>query len=158
MPRSSSMNKNLRERFYEKFLVRPKTRCWIWIGSRNKRNYGQMSTRRGCSPVHASRVSWGLHYGEIPRGMFVLHRCDNPPCVNPEHLFVGNQKENVADMLRKRRGLVGQKNGQAKLNVDEVLAIREMSGKSQQQIAQQFGINQQQVSKIRLRKRWAHLV
>lgn len=97
----------LKARFYKKFIVHPGSRCWIWTASLRgdfKGGYGQigLDRRRGVHDAH--RVSWLLHHGEIPTGMCVLHKCDNPKCVNPEHLFLGTRTENTLDMITKGRG------------------------------------------------------
>ena len=99
-------------RFYAKFIVHPRTRCWIWTSkkSRNKRwdkPYGILSC--GSTFKTAHRISWRLHHGEIPFGLYVLHHCDNPLCVNPEHLFLGTQQDNLDDMKRKQRSQAGAK-------------------------------------------------
>jgi len=79
--------------------------CWIWTGSTNKKGYGQMSQgKRGLRPLHVHRVSWEIHNGQIPDDQCVLHRCDNPACVRPDHLFLGTEKENTRDMMSKERG------------------------------------------------------
>lgn len=87
------------ERFWRK--VDKSGECWTWTGSRNHKGYGRLSTPDGVRLTHA--LSWELHFGAIPAGKWVLHRCDNPPCVNPDHLWVGTAKENTADMIAKGR-------------------------------------------------------
>jgi hypothetical protein len=118
------------------------------------------------STVLAHRYSWNLHNGPIPDGLEVLHKCDNPSCVRPSHLFLGTQRENVYDMIKKGRqatgskvSVQGEKHGRSILTADNVLAIRELvaSGNSQTSVARLFGVSRFAVSTIVLRKRWAHL-
>lgn len=80
-----------------------KNKCWEWTGSKDDKGYGKISTRFGASPVKAHRVSWEMHYGTIPAGLNVLHACDNPSCVNPNHLMIGSQQANSIDMSRKSK-------------------------------------------------------
>ena len=91
----------------ERFLAKvTKTEtCWVWEGAKRKYGYGKMVARDGGRIVQmtAHRVSWELHFGQIPQGFNVLHKCDNPCCVNPEHLFLGTQADNVRDMVDKKR-------------------------------------------------------
>jgi len=75
--------------------------CWNWVGATIKSGYGKLRVDKRTCLAH--RVSYSLKYGGIPRGLYILHNCDNPRCVNPEHLFAGSQKENVADMISKGR-------------------------------------------------------
>lgn len=79
------------------------TKCWAWTGALNNWNCARFWIY-GRTVVYASRFSWELHYGSIPEGLFVCHHCDNPSCVNPEHLFLGTCKDNRDDMIRKGRG------------------------------------------------------
>jgi hypothetical protein len=81
--------------------------CWLWLGFKlmQRGGYGQFNDWPRVSFAH--RVSWELTYGKVPDGLSVLHRCDNPPCVRPEHLWIGTQADNVADMVRKGRSLTG---------------------------------------------------
>lgn len=105
------------ERFWRK-VQKTKT-CWEWIGYRDRDGYGRVCSRR------ANKVSWEMHNGPIPDGMFVLHHCDNPPCVRPDHLFLGTNRDNVDDMMRKNRQLCGAKSGRSKLSDEQVKTIRQ---------------------------------
>jgi hypothetical protein len=108
----------------------------------------------------AHRVAWTLHHGQIPDGMSICHHCDNPPCVRPDHLFVGTHGDNCRDKISKGREahVRGSENGQAKLTEAEVLQIRALAPTMlQQQIADKFGISRKQIWAIVHRKKWAHL-
>jgi hypothetical protein len=91
------------ERFWPK--VRKTGGCWEWSAATRLCGYGVLNVLG--RTVDAHRISWELHYGPIPRGMVVCHRCDNPPCVRPDHLFLGTKRDNTHDMLRKGRGKNG---------------------------------------------------
>jgi len=91
---------NVMARFWAKVKIRGAGDCWEWQASK-RRAYGKIRIK--CEYVPAHRVAWMLTHGEIPEGLCVLHRCDNPPCVNPDHLFLGTLKDNSQDMLRKLR-------------------------------------------------------
>jgi HNH endonuclease len=138
--------------------------CWEWQGSRTTLGYGRMSVR--LSPgrwrsMQCHRLVWELTYGRIMPGIFVCHHCDNPPCVRPEHLFLGTPGDNHADMRRKHREPqpIGRHNGRAKLTEAEVCAIRQLRGQAtQQQIAIAFGVSQILVSLILRGKIWTHVV
>jgi hypothetical protein len=124
--------------------------------------YGKFQTKRSTGEwysARANRIAWELTNGPIPAGMLVCHRCDNPPCCNPTHLFLGTPAENSADMARKGRAktLRGTQQKDAKLSAASVLEIR-ASGKTQDELASQFGVSQSLISRIRSRHRWDHLV
>lgn len=91
------------ERFWSKTTPEPNSGCWLWTASLGSTGYGQISIDGRHRKAH--RVSWELHNGEIPDGMCVLHRCDVPSCVNPEHLWLGDQPANLKDMWAKGRGV-----------------------------------------------------
>lgn len=96
----------------DRFLAKVKKTdsCWLWTASSNGHGYGQFAvSRRLGKPLAAHRVSFVIHVGPIPKGMFVLHRCDIPACVNPQHLFLGNQKDNMQDRIAKGRQPKGYK-------------------------------------------------
>lgn len=132
--------------------------CWPWIGQRTDRGYGVVergSKRRGDRMrARAHRVAWHLTNGPIPDELDVLHRCDNPPCCNPAHLFIGTDADNSADMVEKGRQLAGARNPRAKITPVEVAAIRS-SPLSQTALAHLYGLGQSQVGRIRRGERWS---
>lgn len=140
----------LQERFWEK--VKKTDGCWEWTGYRTRKGYGEVYIR-GEGSRRAHRVSYQLHHGTVPKSMQILHRCDNPPCVNPDHLFLGTAADNTRDMLEKGRFK------SAKLSDREVLEIRRKyaSGETQDAIAKEFHIDQTNVSQIVLGKTWKNL-
>jgi hypothetical protein len=111
--------------------------------------------------VFAHRMSWTIHRGDIPDGLFVLHKCDNPICVNPDHLFLGNAQDNMTDKVRKGRQSRqrGTENPMAALDDAKVKIIRSLyrRGVSQPVIALQFGVAQTTVSGIVRKKQWRHV-
>ena len=92
-----------------KFVQKTPT-CWIWTAVRNQQGYGRVYVHQTRRVESAHRVSWWLAGHEIPSGMWVLHRCDNPPCVNPDHLWLGTRLDNMRDMTRKRRHPLNEQN------------------------------------------------
>lgn len=143
-------------RFTKKYDVEENTGCWIWNGSRQTYSGGYGVVGFGTAKIRAHRLAWELLRGSIPAGLHVLHKCDNPPCVNPDHLFLGSQRDNNDDKLRKGRTAKGETSGNAKLKADDVAFIRS-SDLRNKDLAELFNVDPSAVSVIRNRKRWRHL-
>lgn len=141
-------------RFWKYTVVAPDG-CWQWTGARDSDGYGLLTTRRSGSIRHMRmhRLSWEIHHGPIPDGLFVLHRCDNPPCARPDHLFLGNNKENATDRHMKGRTIgaaKGERNPMARLSdgaVDELRAAV-ASGITYAKVGAMFGVTSGHVSDI----------
>jgi hypothetical protein len=147
--RGTNRKKPLAERFYSK-VQDTDSGCQIWTGCLMPNGYGQFHLNG--KTAYAHRVAYELHYGSIGE-LFVLHKCDNRRCVNPSHLFLGTFNDNMRDMTKKGRQAHGEKNGQAKLTIDQVLAIRAATG-SQTDIAKPYQISDRTVGDIKRRRSW----
>ena len=152
--------RSLEERFWN-FVVKGPG-CWDWTGATHPFGYGVMgvSGRRGAVDT-AHRVSWLIHNGPVPDMTEVCHRCDNPPCTRPDHLFLGTHADNMSDMGAKgRSGLRGGRSPKAKLTETAVRDIRARcaAGEIDRTVAESFGVTRECVRDIRLGKRWAHLL
>ena len=128
--------------------------CIIWTAYRDRFGYGRIGVKDSNS-VLAHRVAYEFYVGPIPEGMGVLHRCDVPACINPEHLFIGTPLDNSNDKVSKGRDrkVTGEKHWKSKLTADQVLEIRGNKG-VQDQIARQYGVCQSTISSIKSMKIW----
>ena len=146
-------------RFYSKIKVGKVNGCWVWIAFREKDGYGRFKFNGKNIPAH--RFSWINTYGEIPKGFLVLHKCDNPPCVNPEHLFLGTQKDNIRDMLIKNRDnySFGEKHGLSKLKDKYIPEIRNLykDGNTIKYIAGVYEVSLMAIHRIIKGRAWKHV-
>ena len=144
------------DRFWAK--VEKTESCWLWRGALGRFGYGAFHQTRGERKAH--RVAWQLTNGAIPQGMCVLHRCDVPACVNPDHLFLGTYADNNADMKSKgrdrKRGIRGPRNNSARLTESDVLSIYE-SREPSRAVGKKYGVSKTTVLHIRSGRTWGYL-
>jgi hypothetical protein len=136
--------------------------CWGWSGTLDEKGYGRVRTwvEDRWIPRLAHRVSWELHRGPIPDGLSVLHTCDNPPCTRPEHLFLGNQLDNMQDCASKDRHTRGERSATAKLTEAQVIEMRARFAAGERnysKLGREYGVSAVQVRSIILRERWKYL-
>jgi hypothetical protein len=154
---------SIEERFWAKVDVGEADDCWPWLASTRAHGYGQFNINGRMPSAH--RVAWELTRGEIPPGLNVCHACDNPACVNPDHLFLGTQRENIRDCIAKgraRRGSgikfrSGERNFAAKLTqaqVDEIRSVYATGTITQSDLARMYGTTPGNVHLIVHRINW----
>lgn len=150
-------------RFFDKVaLTADDSKCWEWVGGKRRNGYGRfsitMSANKDISFI-ATRISYFLHYKIDPKGYLVCHNCDNPSCVNPNHLFLGSHKDNTNDMRKKGRmySTKGEAHGQSKLTHSIVEEIKQAyyKGESQTSLAVKHNVYQSVISRIVNNKAWA---
>lgn len=155
------LSERFRKRFWAK--VRKGEACWEWTGGKTYDGYGRIClvgdrVRRN---LLAHRASWIIAHGPIPSGLQVCHRCDVRTCVNPEHLYLGTNWENAMDCIGKGRAkrARGERSGRAKLNADQVRAIRSgrKRGRALLDLAEEYGVNEKTIYDICRRKNWRHV-
>lgn len=151
-------------------IPEPNSGCWLWLRSINRGGYGRVTIRAlGPKVLLAHRVSWAAFRQSSPDGLCVCHRCDNPACVNPEHLFLGTNADNVADSMRKGRHVlsagnppptfhpgIGERNHRATLTAEQAEQIARSSGGARL-AARRFGVSRHQVRSIRSGESWSHV-
>ena len=139
--------------------IGPKEQCWPWLGTRNKRGYGEL--QRNKQRLLAHRVAYAATNGPIPVGLVVRHTCDTPCCVNPSHLEIGSQADNMRDMHARGRHLSGERHPLAKLTTKIVWAIRSAyasGGVSMSKLARQYGVGIRTIHAVIHNQRWKEVV
>lgn len=133
--------------------------CWLWTGALKENGYGCMGTNQK-SGMYPHRVSFELFNGPIPRGLCVLHTCDNRRCINPDHLWIGTHADNARDMIRKNRARHGEKHPGAKLTEKDVIFIKNLMSDNaprDHEIARLFNLKKATISAIRRNKLWINV-
>ena len=158
----STIDDSVVARFWRK--VKKTEGCWRWTGETNGKGYGRIVQERNHKAKNflAHRVSWIIHYGSIPDGLCVCHKCDIRSCVNPDHLFLGTVKDNAQDMVRKNRNAVflGERCGSSKCNDSQVIQMREeyANGTIIAKIAKEYNLSFRATAKIVRGETWKHLL
>ena len=165
--------KSIYQKFIEKVSKTPN--CWIWKGAMRGGECEYGNIRFGKKRKLAHRLSWEIYYGKIPKGKLILHKCDNPRCVNPKHLFMGTQLDNVKDRVRKNRSAIGKNHGfylhpesiargenasHTKLTTKQVLEIRRKYIPRKYglvKLAKEYGVTMGSIYPIIKRTNWTHI-
>lgn len=147
----------MKESFEERFWshVDRTGECWLWLLSKDRKGYGYCMYQGKVRKAH--RVAWAIAHGELPPSeLFACHRCDNPSCVRPSHIFLGTTAENMADMRQKGRSATGERQGSAKLKASDVGEIWALmsAGVSQADLARKFGVDPKTISHIKHGLTW----
>jgi len=144
----------LEQRFLQKVTKLP-TGCWLWTGTVHGKGYGHFKLSNKVAKAH--RVAWELYIGDIPAGLMVLHGCDVTACVNPEHLFLGTNDDNLKDRQAKGRQARGEKTWTAKLDASQVIEIRQSTMMSRLELSIQYGVSKSTINSILNGETWRHL-
>lgn len=155
------LDSSLLRRFWAKVDKHGPNGCWEWTAHFSG-GYGRLTAKVDGKWKHqnANRLSWLIHYSDIPEGLFVCHKCDNQKCVNPEHLFLGTPQDNMTDKMNKGRGYVGDQHWNRKLcaaDIEGILTLRDQ-GLTHQAIADRFSVSRSNVSYILKRKTWKQAI
>lgn len=155
---SIPIDESVKSRFWSKIVIGSHDKCWPWKAAISKTGYGVMRINR--MTVKAHRIPF-LIKGEDIHGKFVCHKCDNPICCNPDHLFIGSCLDNVRDMHSKGRArkALGSQASNVKLKEDDIPKIRGLKGKmTQREIGILFGVGKNAIQAILSGKHWRHIV
>ena len=140
------------ESFNEKWLFEPNSGCYLWMAQLDSKGYGRFRTRSSKERL-AHRFSWIFEHGSIPEKMHILHKCDTPGCVRPDHLFLGTNDDNVKDKVKKGRQATCERHSSSKLTACDVLSIRE-DNRDQHTLAAIYGVDESTIRGVKTRKYW----
>jgi hypothetical protein len=145
------------KKFWSRVDKKSADECWLWIGAFDKDGYGQM--RDGIRKIQdrGHKFSYRLHFGVIPKNMCVCHKCDNPSCVNPNHLFLGTALDNQKDKMAKNRHAKGESQGHSKLTNEQISQIRSRANDDYKVLCSEFNIVPSTVYRIWHKESWKHI-
>lgn len=148
---------DIEKRFWSKVEVKERHDCWFWRAGKDKNGYGMFWIKPQNQPAH--KVAYKFEFGSFEKGLHVLHKCDNPSCVNPYHLFLGTNQDNIKDMIKKGRSLKGEKAHSAKLTEIEVKQIKKLinEGMSSGMISKRFKVHKSTIKDIKALRTWIHI-
>ena len=158
--------KSLFIKFWEKVLVDDDDKCWEWNASKNKKGYGNFYISVGHSKDKhclSHRMAYKFRYGDFDESLFVCHKCDNPSCVNPSHLFLGTNQDNMNDKKEKGRingQIHGEKNSNAKLKEKDIIRIRKLYNPRKytlNMLAKEYNVHHSTIGYIINRRLWDHV-
>ena len=143
-----------RDVIFSMSMPEPNSGCWLFGLRWDHHGYGIVS--HNGKETRAHRLSWELHNGPIPVGLVVCHKCDNSSCINPDHLFIGTQADNVADYVKKGLVIRGEDRAQARLTEDQVRAILKSSS-PHVQLPKVYNVAPETIAGIKKRRKWKHV-
>ena len=146
----------LEERFWRHVSPEPNSGCWLWDGPVDENGYGRF--RVGARKERTHRLAYRLHCGSVPPGFRVLHACDIPACVNPSHLRLGTDADNVADKVERDRCAWGERLPSSKLTAQQVAEIRRRDGQTHRSLAAEFGVSHSTIGAILNGVKWKRLL
>ena len=145
------------KRFWDKVDIKSRDECWTWLAAKNQNGYGRFAYK-GKARI-ATRVLWEIEHGVWPGHMCVLHHCDNPPCCNPRHLYLGTQKDNALDMYKRNRKVrkIGIEHPLSKLNDEKVIKILKDKNTCNYRLSLKYGVNSGTIYYIKMGWSWKHI-
>lgn len=149
----------LRARIEKNSIPEPNSGCWLWTLCASPRGYGRLGPLRKYGDQLAHRLSYRAFRGDFDVALCVLHKCDTPPCVNPDHLFLGTRRDNLEDMTSKGRRAIGARNGAAKLTDELVRKVRLLraEGWTHERIAAAMGVSRRAIGVVASGEAWRHV-